>query len=63
MKTAFKTKNMKIKLKYSVMQSDWNSFRGDVVLDSVNVAYRDEDSILDQIYLKQIFLDFYYEDF
>ena len=27
------------------------------------MAYRDENWILDQIYEKQIFLDFYYEDF
>ena len=32
---------------YSVMQSDWNSVCGDVVLDSFNMACRDEDSILD----------------
>ena len=25
------------------MLSDWNSFGGDVVLDSVNMAYMDED--------------------
>ena len=47
MKIALKTKNMKRKLKYSVMQSDVNSFVGDVVLTSDNVAYRDEDSIKD----------------
>ena len=34
------------------MQSDGNSFLGDVVLDSFNKASRDEDSILDQIYRK-----------
>ena len=33
------------------MQSDGNSFCGDIVLDSFNKAYRDEDNILDQIYL------------
>ena len=31
--------------RYSVMQSDRNSFCGDVVLDSVNMAPRDKDSI------------------
>ena len=36
---------------------------GDVVMDSFNMAYNDEDSILDQKYEKQIFWDFYYEDF
>ena len=36
------------------MQSDGNSFSGDVVLDSFNMAYRDEDSSLDQKYKKQI---------
>ena len=40
-----------------VMQSDRNSFCGDVVLDSFNMAYRDEDSILYQIY-KILFSDF-----
>ena len=40
------------------MQSDGYSFYGDVVLDSFNIAYRDEESILDQ---KQIYLDFYYD--
>ena len=39
---------------YSVMQSDKNRFCGDVVLDSFNIAYKDEDNILDQIYKKQI---------
>ena len=33
---------------YSVMQSDGNSFCGDVVLDSFDMEYRDKDSILDQ---------------
>ena len=32
------------------MQSDRNSFCGDVVLDSFNMVYRDEDSILYQKY-------------
>ena len=31
------------------MQSDRNTFCGDVVLDSVNMAFRDEDNFLDQI--------------
>ena len=35
---------------YSVMQSDGNSFGGDVVLKNVNIASSYEDSILDQIY-------------
>ena len=35
---------------YSVMQSDGNSFCGDVVSDSFNKRFRDEDKILDQIY-------------
>ena len=34
----------------------------DVVLDSVNMACIDEDNILDQIYGKQIFSAFYYDD-
>ena len=40
------------------MQSDGNSFGGDVVLDRVNMVFRDEDNILDQI-----FSEFYYGDF
>ena len=48
---------------YSVKQSYANSFWGDVVLDTYNNVSRDEDNILDQIYIKQIFLDLYYEDF
>ena len=45
------------------MPSDGNSFGKDVVSDSFNAAYRNESSILDQIYGKQIFWDLYYEDF
>ena len=44
---------------YSVIQSDRNIFCGDVVLDSVNMASRDEGSILDQLY---IFVIFYHND-
>ena len=33
---------------YSVMQSEWNRFCGDVVLDSFNKASWNEDNILDQ---------------
>ena len=42
---------------YSVMKSDWNSFWGYVVLDSLSMAYSDKCSILDQEYEKKIFLD------
>ena len=35
---------------YSVMQSDGNSFCKDLILDSFNNAFWDEDNILDQIY-------------
>ena len=48
---------------YTVLQSDRNTFYGDVVLDSFNKASRDEDNISGQIYKKQIFSDFHYEDF
>ena len=41
------------------MQSDGNSFGGDVVLKSINMA----SSYEDQIYEKQTFSDLYYEDF
>ena len=47
---------------YSVMQLDGSSFYGDVVLDSMNMAFRDKDSILDQIYGKLMFSDFDNED-
>ena len=45
---------------YSVMQSDRNSFWGefvDIVFESVNIASRDKDSIVDQIYEEKIYLD------
>ena len=32
-------------------------------MNSFNMAYNDEDSILDQTYIKQTFSGFYYEDF
>ena len=32
------------------MQSDGNSFCGDVVLDSFNIANKDEDNILDKMF-------------
>ena len=44
------------------MHSDGNSFGGDVVLKSINIASSYEDSILDQIYAEQIFSDLHYED-
>ena len=43
---------------YSVTQSLCNSSLGDVVLDSSNMVYGDEDSIYDQTYEKQIFSAF-----
>ena len=46
-------------LSYSVMQSDESSFCEDVVLYSFNKVWRVENSIIDQIYEKQICLDFY----
>ena len=48
---------------YSVIQSDLNSFYGDVVLDSASMASRIEDSTLGQIYEKLICLGLYYEGF
>ena len=41
--------------KYSVMQSDGNSFGGDVVSDSFNKTFWDENNILYQIYKNQYF--------
>ena len=46
-----------------MMQSDGNSFCGDVVLGSFNMSYRDENIILEQKYEKQISWNLYYEDF
>ena len=50
-------------LLYSVTQSYANSFWGVVVLDTFNNVSRDEANILDQIYIKQICPDYYYDDF
>ena len=47
---------------YSVTQSYANSFRGYVVLDSFNNVSMDEENIFDQIYIKQMCSDLYYED-
>ena len=46
-----------------MMQSDGNSFYGDVVLDGFNMVYSDEDSIKDRKYEKRNFWDPYYVDF
>ena len=48
---------------YSVTQSKSTSFWGHDVLNSFNMVYGDEDSILDQTYQKQICSDFYYDDY
>ena len=47
--------NSRMNSKYSVKQSYANRFLGDVVFNNVS---RDEDNILDQIYIKQICPDF-----
>ena len=39
-----------------MMQSDGNSFYGDVVLDSFNMVYSDEDSIKDRKYENETFV-------
>ena len=39
-----------VRVPYSVMQSDGNSFCANVVLNSFNKASRDENKISDQIY-------------
>ena len=54
---------MEVRLSYSVMQSDGNSFGGVVVLDKVKMAFSYKDSILDLIFEKQIFSDPNYKDF
>ena len=45
------------------IQSDGNSFCGDVVLDSFNKASRDEDNILDQKYKSKYVWKYFYDDF
>ena len=45
------------------MQSDRNSFCSNVVLDIVNMALWDEDNIFYQIYEKEIYQKFNYDDF
>ena len=52
-----------VQMLYGVMQSDRNNFWGDVVLDSVNMVFRCENSILDNIYGKQICSDFHFDNF
>ena len=52
----------KIPYRYSVTQSYANSFLDYVVLDTFNNVSRDKENILDQIYIQQIFPDFYYGD-
>ena len=47
----------------TALRNHANSFWGDVVLDTFNNVYREEDNILDQIYVKQIRPYFYYGDF
>ena len=49
-------------VQYSVTQSYANSFLGYVVLNTFNNVSRDEDNILDQIYMQQIYSVYYYED-
>ena len=41
-----------------VMKSDRNRHSGDVVLDSVNIVYRDEEFLLGKICKMQIYSDF-----
>ena len=45
------------------MRSDRTNYYGDVVLDSVNMAFRDEDSIIDQKYEKKKLLGLSFERF
>ena len=64
--------NVSLNVSFNIFSSEKNNtalrnhmrifFWGDVVLDTFNNVSRDEDNILDQIYVKQIFSDFYYED-
>ena len=44
----------------NVMHLDGSSFGGEVVLDSVNMGSRDEDSKSDQLCAREIFSELYY---
>ena len=44
------------------MQSEGISFSGDIVLDSFNILYSDEDSIYDQKHEKRICWNLYYKN-
>ena len=44
------------------MKSEGNSFCEYVVLKNVDIENRDEGSILDQIYSKQLIFNFYFKD-
>ena len=54
--------NILLERTYNVLQSDGNSFCGDVVLESFNEASRDEENIFAQIYVC-LCSDYYYDDF
>ena len=43
------------------MQSDGNSFSGDVVLNDFDMVFSDENNKLDKIYQKQIFPVFFFK--
>ena len=56
-----KSKNLyKMFLWYNLMQWDGNSFVGDVSLERLEIASRGEDSILNNLYEKQIFLNLFF---
>ena len=48
-------------LLYRVMQSDGDYFCGDAFLIIVNMAFRNEDSILEQIYIKKQICSYFYK--
>ena len=50
-------------LEFLQKKSIGTGFYGDVVLDNFNKAFIDENSILDLLYEKQIFLDHYFDEF
>ena len=43
--------------------TDRKGYFRDIVLDSVNIAFRDEDNIFDKIHEEKIYSDIYHEDF
>ena len=57
-----KAKN-KLKNDYTALRNHMRIIFEEMFSDTFNNVSRDEDNILDQIYIQQICPDFYYDDF